>query len=480
MGNHSAALIYTQYSGMNTIKIAIYKNSDPETQVDAKFFPGPFTNHIFLFEGLDAVAYQAKRYEVENDNHAHVLADYGVFYVFTPAATRTEFKMPVRWTAGLDVMPDGTPYPSGVNSFTNADWAGWEATIVHQFSNILERGREYSYDSITGTLTKLQDDDVFEPADYEIHFAPRINDVPDSGNSDVFTGKRYITAASDALTPSDAGKKIIVRGTANYVQISLPKLSEVQELKLFYIEMPPSDAVRCARFFTLQGEKIDFGKGNKTAVFCYPSESFAMYKETNDLDPNNVVSYWRIQDAPQSFFTVGETVFDEGNAENVINLVAKDGGGLGGLDASVYARLYEWFVANLDASQVVPFNQWATGTNRYKYSLIDGTTHKFRIPDTTGQFIRQSSGARHSNTYEEQSMIDHKHVTNTGELPPADNPNGSAPYTINVGQYNAVRAHKPDLTGMPFIFHSPNVWAQQNPSTETRPANVANNGYLRI
>jgi hypothetical protein len=480
MGNLNATFTYTQYTGTNTIKIAIYKDSDPSTEVAAQYKQGAFTNGIFYFAGLDNVAYKVKRFEVDNADHTHILADYGVFYVFTPSNQKIEYKAPVKWYAGTTLMADGvTVFPAGVSSFTNADWAGWDAQMLHYFGGIYERGTDYSYDSVAGIVAKLLPGDVFEQdARYELIFAPRISDAgSDTGTSFGFAGKKYITANS-SLTAADMGKKILIKGAAGYLEVALPKLSDVQELKPFYIEMPPSNTVRCAKFKAQPNEKIDFAKGNLTELCLYPSESFEIYKETDDTDTANVVSYWRIQNAQGNFLKVGETVSDEGDTSHVINKIQKDGGGFG-LDANVYARLYN-YILNLPSAQVVTYAQWGSGNNKYKFSLKDSITNLFHIPDTRGLYESQSNAARLANSYEDSALEDHEHLIPIGSL----SENGTAPFgnsgiTQNGGQYYGKGSHKWDLTSKPYILASPGGWVQQDSSSSTHPENVANNKYLR-
>lgn len=480
MGNLSTTFTYLQYTGTNTVKIAIYKDSDPDTEIPAQYQAGPFTNHIFYFTGLDRVAYKVKRFEVDNADHTHILADYGVFYVFTPNNQKFEYKAPAEWIAGITVMPDGaTVYPFGAASFTNPDWAGWEVMQFNSFGVIYMRGRDYNYDAVTGTLTKINDNDVFEQnVAYQLLFAPKIGNADsDSGGSADFSDKLYIRD-NHTLTPTDAGKDIAVKGTASYIEVTLPKLSEVIAGKRFYVRMPPGNTVRCARFKTQLADIIDFGKGNRTAMFLYPSESFEFYKDADDTDPANLTSVWCIRNAQGNHLIVGETISDESDATHVINKVEKNGTDY---DANVYARLYEDFILKLPASQVVPYNQWSSGTNRYKYSLKDTITNKFHIPDTTGMFERQSSAARAANSFEANAMADHEHLMPIGSLAES----GTAPYgnfalAQNGGQYYGKGNHKWDLTSKPFIPASPGGWKQQDASSDTHPDNVANNRWVRI
>lgn len=479
MGNLTATFTYTQYTGVNTVKVAIYKDSDPNTEIQAQYMQGPFTNGIFAFTGLDRVAYKVKRFEVANDNHSNILADYGVFFVFIPNNQKIEYKSPVAWKAGIDNMPDGTPYPAGVKFFSNADWAGWEADMLHYFGGIYMRGRDYTYDAVTGTPTKLQEGDVFEQdAYYEIRFAPRVGNIggeSTGGGSADFSGKLYITANA-TLTPTDAGKKILIKGTAGYIEVLMPNANDTPELKRYYVEMPPSNVIRCAKFKSQNGVKIDFGKGNLTEICLYPSESFEFYKETDNTDEANPVSYWRIQNAQGNFLTVGETVADEADASHVINKVEKNGAAL---DANVYSRLLAW-VKLLPSNQRTTFAAHTSGNNKYLYSDVDPITNKFFVPDTRDLFERQSSALRPAGSFQADAMIDHEHPQTIGELPDNIPNNGRTVLPVPTGQYNALGTHRLDLTGKPYILKSPGGWAQQDASSETRPKNVAINKYVRI
>lgn len=477
MGNLKIAIKYLQYTGSNTIKVALYKDSDPNVEAAAQYLQGPFTDGTFGFNNLDNVAYKAKRFEVANDDHSHILADYGVFFVFTPDNTGITYRNPVEWTAGVDYMPDGTLFPAGVSSFANTDWIGWNITSLTTFSSSYPQS-SFSFNPATGTLSLFREGDIFEQdVTYSVGFEIKIN-VPDgsttSGGSGLFSGKKYITEDT-TLATTDANKLILIKGTASAITVTLPPLNDTPELQPFHFQFPTGN-IRLARVPCAAGDTIDFGKGSRTIIRFYPTESFSIYKELDtETDPDNPVAVWRVFNAVGNFLTVGETVSDEADANHVINKLSKNSTTY---SATVYERIYEEFILKLPSSQVVPYSSWGSGENRYKFSLKDAITGLFHVPDTSNMFERQSSGTRAPNTFEKNAMIDHKHAETIGELP--DTLDGTtSPVASITGTYDGTRNHYRDLTSTQYILASPGGWIKQESSSETRPDSVANNKWLR-
>jgi hypothetical protein len=288
MAKANVAIVCNDYTGTNTIKIALYKQSDPLTEVAADYQPGPFAQAVFNFFGLDRVTHFRRLYEVDNEDHDNIIATYGDRFFFIPNNQQDEIKAPVIWTAGIDYMPDNTQYPAGVASFTNADWIGWEIASLSQFT-VEFSDLQFVNDVTTGSLGFTEENAIFEQnVRYKVTFKPHVSIQEDNNGGGYMSGKKYVTGDT-ALTASDAGKKILCKGASQYFTITLPALSTMPELVPFFFEMPPSAISRAVRILSEPGKVIDFGRGNAQWIWLKPSESLEIYKEADDIDPDNVV-----------------------------------------------------------------------------------------------------------------------------------------------------------------------------------------------
>jgi hypothetical protein len=475
MAKANVAIVCNDYTGTNTIKIALFRQSDPLTQVAADFHAGPFSQAVFNFFGLDRVTHFRRLYEVANDDFDHVLATYGDRFFFIPNNQQDEVKVAVEWTAGVDYMPDGTQYPAGVSSFSNTDWVGWEIETFTQFENEFT-GNQYLNDVTIGALSFTEEGAVFElNARYKVTFKPHVSIQEDNNGGGYMSGKKYVTTDT-TLTAADAGKKILCKGASRFYTITLPPLATMPELVPFFIEVPPSVDTRSVRIVSEAGKIIDFGKGNASHIWLKNSESLEIYKEADDIDVNNVVLMWRVAHPFGNHTTVGEFIPEYAASDDVVNKLPLDGGGASGIDAFIEGRLYD-YVLSLDASKVVSYAAWVN--DRTKFSYKHPITNRFQIPDLRGLYIRMSSSALPAAMYLPNAMIDHEHPTNTGELPSNLSQYGTISPAKNIGKYFGTEIHKPDLTGLPYVKGGPGGWKQQDTSTETRPETIVTNGYIR-
>lgn len=476
MSKANVAIVCNDYTGTNTIKIALFRQSDPLTEVAADYQPGPFNQAVFNFFGLDRVTHFRRLYEVDNNDFNHVLATFGDRFFFIPADQKIEVKDAVEWTAGIDFMPDNTQYPAGVSSFTNPDWIGWEIESLTQFISEFNKD-QFVYDITTGTLGLTDEGAIFQmDVKYKVTFKSHVSTQQEGDNGGGYmNGKKYVVGDT-TLTTADGGKKILCKGVSRFFTVTLPPLSSIPELVPFFFEMPPSTETRSVRIVPGAGDIIDFGKGNATQIWLKPGESFEIYKEADDEDPANVKLMWRIAHPFGNYTTAGEFVPEYGASDDVINKVPLDGGGANGLDAFIEGRLYD-YVLSLDPSLVTSYFGWVN--DKRKFSYKDPINNKFRIPDLRGLYFRLSSGSLAPGLYMPNAMMDHKHPTNTGQLPPTDNDFGSVPPVDRIGKYYGEDNHERDLTGLPYVWGAPGGWMKQEASTETRPETIVANGYIR-
>ena len=113
---------------------------------------------------------------------------------------------------------------------------------------------------------------------------------------------------------------------------------------------------------------------------------------------------WRLCDVDGNFKRVGETVFDDNVSADVVNKQLLDGSSL---DKFQYARLYEELVLELPGSQVVDYDSWSTGNNKYLFSLANSSNpanaNKFKIPDRRALSLKANKTGK-AGDYESDQM----------------------------------------------------------------------------
>jgi hypothetical protein len=338
----------------------------------------------------------------------------------------------------------------------------------------MKKGVDYSWNPSTGTLTLLTVGDLFGPNEwFNVDFATQISDVTDSipVSVPIFSTPRIITA-DYAAVPGDMGGLLILDPPDGYMEITLPDTAAIVAGRLLTIEMRrfAIGDNKCAKIKTLPGQSVDWYRGAMTELYICPNEFISFYKF---IDPSGPNTMWRVWNPFGNWLRVGEQVWDDGI--DVVNKILMAGGPI---DSQQYARLYNDYILNLPPTQVCNFDDWATGNNKYKFSLANSSnpanTGKFHIPDRRNLFDRMTDGTRLPGDFQDHQSLDHQHDTLVGLIPGA--PNGAGPNKSG-GKYGDPRTGQTDLVSHP-TNHTGGLLS--NFGSETRPMNIAGRKYLLV
>ncbi len=370
----------------NDIKVALYKPEDPLAEVAAQQQPAPHPERQWSFLGLDRRNYLVKILEMAGTTVVRQLNSFTI----VPDNNEFRYKAPQQVQFGVD---DG--FPAGGNTVTVPSWVGWEIIPERIGSGTLKRGVDYSYDIQTGRFTLVKDGDEFSGGEwFFFQFEPIVETGGGSVNlsGELFRSRKTITDNYN-VAPADFGTKLVLKGTGTYFELQLPDIASVVENRLLFIESGVGNH-KCVAIRSGAGTVFDWGTGNRSTMYICPTENMSIYKERIDA----TTSVWRIHDADGNFRFVGSTFFSD--AASVLNAVEEDGGGVAGLDANEYARIYNDHVLNLPAVQLVPYDQWAIGSNIRKFSFKDPVTNRFRIPDRRDMVKRANASGTTPGDYE--------------------------------------------------------------------------------
>lgn len=359
----------------------------------------------------------------------------------------------------VDVTPG---LVSGATSFTfdgtagKPDYIGWEIVPSEIGGRgILVRGIDYSWDKVTGTFNLLIAGDQFNNGAYfNIHFEPIQNTAGNSYPTVTDFVINFITA-STVLDDTYFGKKLICEPAGDYIEVTLPNIATVPDGRKMMVEVS-GDSVKSVKFLTYGSDVINFLIGNLIAI---TGESFSIYKFSRPGgDPE-----WRVCEADGNFKTVGESVSDDSVQADVFGKELFDGRSL---DKFKYARLFEEFVEHLPLAQVVDYDSWNTGNNKYFFSKANsadpGNANKFKIPDRRGLFERNNNAGK-AGDFQDESI---KSTGLTIELPLVQHIGSGPNFGITDGPLGAPPTKQLNCT--------------IGTGTETKPKNYLNNKYFRI
>lgn len=472
----------------NDITIDVYEQSDPLAIVAALTHAGPsHPADTWSFPGLNRVNLLFRIFETSGGSIIRQLgADMNVVPgAFSNIATKATEQITADVTTG---------FSSGVNQAVfdgtggKEDWRGWDIATLTRMGGegVMKKGDEYSWDKNTGTLTLLKAGDVFAPGEwFNVEFEDQVSQVTSStpSSTPVFSTPKIITANYNVSAGSDFGSLLIVRPAGNYVELTLPDIATVVPGRLLTIEGDFSATQKCGKLICAAGQVINWLAGGRGNLYFCPSETFSIYKF---IDTVAAVSMWRIFAPFGNWMRVGEQIVDDNIVANVFNKILMDGGTLGGtstngLDVLQFARLYNDFVLNLPASQRCNYDDWATGTNIYLYSLANSANPanvgKFRIPNRLNVFERNTDGARVPGNFQAGQTPSHSHFNGVADDKPQGDPD-------SVFVYPTVTTDMPGLSRGQIVNGSGPVTRQGTTSTvggaDGRPANIAIRKYLYV
>lgn len=384
----------------NRLRMSVFLQTDPQafiaSQIDAV---AGHPARVWSFPGLARENYGVVLDEIDvSDNVVRQIAYFDVVpaEMETPVCRDDE---QIQVDTALSGLVSGTNTATFDGTAGVPDYRGWEIVV----SELTGRGimvktfLDYSWDSVTGVLTLLQSGDVFSTGTwFHIHFNCQSSTAGNSVPTVFDFGIRVIDSDT-TLTADDFGKKLIVDPGAILINVTLPVVTTVPQGRRLFVEVSNSSA-RCVKFIPVGATPINFLNGN---LYACPNESFSIYRHI--ISPG--VNEWRICEADGNFKTVGQMVGDDSVALGVWNKKLLDGS----IElADRYARLYNEVVLNLPVGQVVLFADWATGNNKYYYSLTNGSG-QFHFPDRRGIFEKNKGSAGKAGDFDQQQIGPHTH-----------------------------------------------------------------------
>lgn len=384
----------------NDITIKVYRQDDDFAVVTEDTHAAPHPLDTWLFPGLDRTNYVFRIFEtIAGVVQQQLGEDMNVI----PAGSGN-----VTFRATEQIEADVTVgVVSGVNTFTldgtggSEDWRGWDFDTIDRIgTGPMRRGVDYSWIPATAVFTLLNVGDLIGHNEwFNVQFAAQTSEGSDSVPTTIprFSTPKIITANYNINAGSDFGGMLILDPAGNYFQINLPDIGTVVAGKVLDIEMRRASANRSVKFSAFGAQTIDWMSGARPDLYICNNESLSIYKF---IDPAGPTSMWRIYKPFGNFLTVGNSIWSDSDVADVFNQIPFDGASL---DVFQYARLYNDHVLQLDPAKVCNFDDWATGNNKYKYSLANGSgadANKFHVPDRTGQTDKNTRGAILPGTFE--------------------------------------------------------------------------------
>lgn len=310
----------------------------------------------------------------------------------------------------------------GLPGETKPDFVGWDIVPSELTGRgILVEGLDYSWDKETATFQLLQPGDILTDGTY---WNFKFN-CEDSGYTDSYPtirdfGINRITETT-TLDHTYFGKKLICEPVGVYMEVNLPLIDTIPEGREMMVEVG-GEGLLCVKFIPAGGAIINYLRG---AIYAMAGESFSIYKYIRDG-----VHEWRISAADGNFRSCGQTVGDDQLQPDLFNKQALDGTIANVLQ---YARVYNEIVLNLPINQLVDFDAWSTGKNKYFFSRANsadiGNAGKFRFPDRRGLFERNNQFGKAGDWLPDQ-LGNHMH-----ELPFRDGtPGGVAGWGVSSGR----------------------------------------------
>lgn len=448
----------------NSIRASVFYQTDPMALLDTITKPAPHPERVWTFSGLPRNNYGFSLDEI--DSGGTVLRNIALFDVvpgeLEGTLNRKDEQIKVGTTPGF-VDAANTATFDGTGG--KPDYIGWDIVPSELTARgILALGLDYSWDKNTGVFNLLQTGDQFYAGTtWNIHFNPVSQPA---GNSYPTLNDFQILLKTSAYTikGEDFGSKIIFEPSGNYLQAMLPDIALVPQGRKLMVEV--SGSYECSVEFTVFGsEVIKFGTGSLIAM---NNERFSLYKYVR-----GGVAEWRVDDQYGNFLLCGTVVADDALPAGVFNMKLLDGAIS---SRYTYRRIYENYILNLPLGQVVNFDDWAIGNNKYYYSfansLVPGMAGQFHFPDRRGLFERNTTGSNKAGDYQDNEIQKHGHTLKTSNSPSSNN-TGADPVRSQIEGTINFRGNA-DLTG------AGDKSIGTYGGTETRPKNYSINKYVLL
>lgn len=446
----------------NHIEIRIYAQSNPLAVIASLNYAAPHPLRTWSFPGLPRTNYLFRIFEMSGSSIIQQLG--GDMDVVPGSSNGVDFRATEQIEADVT-----TGFTSGLNTFTfngtagTEDWRGWEISTIDRIgTGPMKKNTDYLWDKTTGVFTLVQVGDIFAPNEwFNVEFEAQTSSITQSVPTifPLFASAKIITANYSINAGTDFGALLIVDPPGNYIEITLPDIDTVVELRPVTIEMRRSSANKCCKIITQSGQVIDWMglSGPRNDLYMCPNETIKIYNFIDTTNPGSPVAMWRIADAVGNFLRVGNQFGDDQHPANMLNVVQFEGTVC---DIFQYARLYNDYVLKLPSLQLVNYDDWATGNNKYFFSLANSSNpanaNKFIIPDRRRMVDKMTDGGQPPGTFED-AQVGAFNLTVVGKVikksgtsnsivalgSPASSVAGASPdntygdYPINVGMVNA-------------------------------------------
>lgn len=385
----------------NNIEIRIYEQSNPLAVVTSLNYPQPHGLRTWSFPGLPRTNYLFRIFEMSGTSIIQQLG--GDMDVVPGLANGVNFRATEQIEADVT-----TGLTNGTNTFTfdgtagTEDWRGWEISTIDRIgTGPMKKGVDYNWNKTTGVFTLVQGGDVFAPNEwFNVEFEAQNNAVTSSTPTifPIFSAAKIITANYSINAGTDFGAILIVDPPGNYIELTLPDIATVVELRAVTIEMRRTSGNKCCKVLTQSGQVIDWLdlSAPRNDLYICPNETVKIYNYIDRTNPSSPVAMWRTMDANGNFLRVGNQISDDNITDHMFNIVQFDGSQC---DVFQYARLYNDYVLKLPPSQLVNFDDWATVSQKYFFFALANSSNpananKFILPDRRGVMEKITDGHR--------------------------------------------------------------------------------------
>jgi hypothetical protein len=455
---------------VNRIRASVFLETDPAALIATIIdITVGHPARIWHFPGLPRANYGFSLDEI--DAGGLVVQNLALFSVVPSQIdgylTRKDEQIKVGTTPGFDTGAtqawfDGRETAPGSGIF-HPNYIGWDIVPSELTGRgILVEGLDYSWDEATGEFNLLQAGDILpESIWYNIHFNPS-QTSQGGGVPTINDFSTRIVTEDDNIEVDDFGNNIVVEPDGVYLELYLPDINTVPQGRPVRIETKQGIGtdVQCVRIVPQEMQEIKFLDGT---LLMMNNEALEIYRVRRDDESNE----WRVRAHCGNFGRVGESVADDFTQVGVYCKQLLDGSIK---DKLQYARIYEQVVLKLPATQVMNFDTWNVGNNKYFFSLANsadpGNANKFHFPDRRDLFERNNNAGK-AGDYQADSMRRFW-------------PNGmTAPSILDVNGQNTEIGVDPGA-GSPDIKTQRLINTTLFNETETRPKNYLINKYVLI
>lgn len=376
----------------NRIRASVFSESDPLTIVASIIdSTSGHPTRIWHFPGLPRDNYGFSLDEI--DGSGDPVNNLALFDVVPGTLegllTRADEQIRVDVTPGLvagatNFVFDGTG--------GKPDYIGWSIRPTEQGGGrgLMIRGLDYSWDSVTGTLALLQGGDIFSSLTYyNIHFDPAQGLAGDSVPTITDFSQRIVTT-NDAILVEDFGNSIIAEPGGPFIELTLPAINTVAVGRVLILEVAKvlGQTVSCVKISKNGSDVINFMDGS---LYMMSNETLKIYR----LRRPDLSNEWRVIDCNGNFRNIGQSTDEDATSTLVYCKHLFDGA----VESSLqYARLYNQYILTLPPTQLVDFDAWATGNNKYFYSKANSANpsnaNKFHFPDRRDLFSRNNNSGK--------------------------------------------------------------------------------------